>query len=240
VPAAGIERREALPARRAVDDARAHRARDRLRTAARAELDDDVAEHLLDRALAVVQLLADLARRQPVGDEREHLLLALAELRSRGRGRHVAHHRVRREHRRRPRRDRAQAQPEPLGRQVVADERGDGAGVDHRREAVDLIRAGERDDARVGEIEHARDEVARAVERRVDEDDLRLTERWVRPCFGDGGDRFHSADPVESFETGNQPLSKHCVAFDHHHVRDATHLCPWRPYPRPRKRPSET
>src|SRR4051794_15187927 len=69
--------------RRASDQAFAHGVRDGLRAAAGVELGHDVVQDVLHGALGVAELLRDLARRMALGDQREHLLLALREARER-------------------------------------------------------------------------------------------------------------------------------------------------------------
>src|SRR5215213_1431110 len=67
--------------RRASDQAFAHGMRDGLRTAAGVELGHDVVQDVLHRALGIAQLLRDLAGRVALGDQRQHLLLALRQAR---------------------------------------------------------------------------------------------------------------------------------------------------------------
>ncbi len=75
------------------------------------------------------------------------------------------------------------------------------------------------DDARVGELENARDEVHRAVEYRVDQHDLGLSERGVRPGIGDRRHCLDVPDPVESIKTRQQSLAEHSMRLDHHDIR---------------------
>src|SRR3954470_22687392 len=59
----------------------AHRVRDGLRPAAGVELGHHVVQDVLDGPLRVAELEGHLARRMPLGDQREHLLLALGQAR---------------------------------------------------------------------------------------------------------------------------------------------------------------
>src|SRR3954447_6473347 len=76
----------AIPAerRRASDQTFAHGVRDGLRTAAGVELGDHVVQDVLHGPLGIAELLRDLARRVALGDQGQHLLLALRQARERG------------------------------------------------------------------------------------------------------------------------------------------------------------
>src|SRR4051794_11753624 len=63
----------------ASDKAFAHRVRDGLGAAAGVELGHHVVQDVLHRPLGIAQLLRHLARRMPLGDQREHLLLAFGQ-----------------------------------------------------------------------------------------------------------------------------------------------------------------
>src|SRR5215210_3724528 len=76
----------AFPAERrlASDQAFAHGVRDGLGPAAGVELGHDVVQDVLHGPLGIAEFLRDLARRMPLGDQGEHLLLALGEPGERG------------------------------------------------------------------------------------------------------------------------------------------------------------
>ena len=82
-----------------------------------------------------------------------------------------------------------------------------------------MVLVGERDDARVREVQDACDEVRRAVDCGIDEDDMRLTERRVRPRLGEVRDRLDTPDPVESVEARYQSLAEDRMTLHHHHIR---------------------
>src|SRR3954452_19732002 len=62
-----------------LDEALAHRERDRLGAAAGIQLGHHVVQDVLDGALRVAELLGDLAGRVAFGNQREHLLLAVGQ-----------------------------------------------------------------------------------------------------------------------------------------------------------------
>src|SRR3954447_25259074 len=76
-PASPAERR------RASDQAFAHGVRDGLRPAAGVELGHDVVQDVLHGPFGIAELDRDLARGVPLGDQREHLLLAFRQARKR-------------------------------------------------------------------------------------------------------------------------------------------------------------
>ncbi len=200
-----------------LDQALADGLRDRLRACAGVQLRDHVVDHVLDRPLAVAELLGDLARGVAGRDQPQHLLLARRQPRERQPARleHLArdagdspqevaedlgrHHAG-------AVRGAADAGLERLGRERVLAEIADGAGLHGREHVLFLGARGADHDGGPRLLAHLADEVASAGDVGVDEHHLGVGQAPARPRLAHGPGLGHVVHVGHALQAGGQAV----------------------------------